>query len=507
MFGDYEAQRHWQEITLNLPIEKWYTNTTDNDLQYWGLDYPPLTAYHSFALGYIADKINSSYVKLHESRGISSEDHKYFMRLTVLCADIFVYVPSLIYFVLTDNREETAKGEFSIFSFRKKHIVLLNMLMYPGLILIDHGHFQYNCASLGLFIGAVTAILRNSFIIGSFLFVAALNYKQMELYHALPIFFYILGKYSPLKRRFWLSHLRMLLCISFAVVVTFAIMWLPFLRNVETFTNVIYRLFPVARGVFEDKVANIWCAVNVLYKLQNGFTNQQLAKICLAVTTFAALPSCVNVYRTPEKGKFIISLINCSLAFFLFSFQVHEKSILLVAIPVLLHFRDDPFPCFWFLIVSQFSMLPLFIKDGLYVAYCATIIFYFSLTFWSCPDIFSYDVYNVDSKQSIHAATSGRQIKMKLRNNKNTSVFAKVKQDVSHYCKNRFDTLLNYDLYFWIIVLFYSSVLGIIILSVVSGFLNPPNKYPDLFALLVSMYSCGHFIIFYLYFNYKQLCA
>ncbi|XP_076665114.1 putative dolichyl pyrophosphate Man9GlcNAc2 alpha-1,3-glucosyltransferase [Andrena cerasifolii] len=506
MFGDYEAQRHWQEITLNLPIKKWYTNTTDNDLQYWGLDYPPLTAYHSFALGYIAEKINSSYVRLHESRGISSEDHKYFMRLTVLCADIFVYVPSLIYFVFTDNREETARGEFSIFSLRKKHIVLLNMLMYPGLILIDHGHFQYNCASLGLFIGAVTAMLRNSFIIGSFLFVAALNYKQMELYHALPIFFYILGKYSPLKRFCW-SHLRMLLCISFAVVVSFAIMWLPFLRNVETFTNVIFRLFPVARGVFEDKVANIWCAVNVLYKLQGGFANQQLAKVCLAITTFAALPSCVNLYRTPEKEKFIISLINCSLAFFLFSFQVHEKSILLVAVPVLLHFRDDPFPCFWFLIVSQFSMLPLFIKDDLYVAYCATIIFYFCFTFWSCPDIFSYDVYNVNSKQSINAATSERQIKMKLRNNKNKSVFAKVKQDVSFYCRNRFDTLLNYDLYFWIIVLFYSSILGIIILSIVSGFLNPPNKYPDLFALLVSMYSCGHFIIFYLYFNYKQLCT
>jgi hypothetical protein len=24
MFGDYEAQRHWQEITLNLPVKQWY---------------------------------------------------------------------------------------------------------------------------------------------------------------------------------------------------------------------------------------------------------------------------------------------------------------------------------------------------------------------------------------------------------------------------------------------------------------------------------------------------
>ena len=51
MFGDYEAQRHWQEITVNLPIQDWYQNTTDNDLMYWGLDYPPLTAYHSWIVG------------------------------------------------------------------------------------------------------------------------------------------------------------------------------------------------------------------------------------------------------------------------------------------------------------------------------------------------------------------------------------------------------------------------------------------------------------------------
>lgn len=42
MHGDYEAQRHWMEVTVNLPVGDWYRNTTDNDLQYWGLDYPPL---------------------------------------------------------------------------------------------------------------------------------------------------------------------------------------------------------------------------------------------------------------------------------------------------------------------------------------------------------------------------------------------------------------------------------------------------------------------------------
>ena len=46
MHGDFEAQRHWMEITAHLPISSWYFY----DLQYWGLDYPPLTAYHSWVL-------------------------------------------------------------------------------------------------------------------------------------------------------------------------------------------------------------------------------------------------------------------------------------------------------------------------------------------------------------------------------------------------------------------------------------------------------------------------
>lgn len=49
LFGDYEAQRHWMELTIHLPVKQWYTY----DLQYWGLDYPPLTAYVSWICGQV----------------------------------------------------------------------------------------------------------------------------------------------------------------------------------------------------------------------------------------------------------------------------------------------------------------------------------------------------------------------------------------------------------------------------------------------------------------------
>ncbi len=50
-FGDFEAQRHWMEITVNTPIREWYKQTKVNDLTWWGLDYPPLSAYWAFITG------------------------------------------------------------------------------------------------------------------------------------------------------------------------------------------------------------------------------------------------------------------------------------------------------------------------------------------------------------------------------------------------------------------------------------------------------------------------
>lgn len=72
MFGDYEAQRHWMEITLNLPVKEWYRNSTANDLSYWGLDYPPLTAYQSYFHGIFLKLIDPASISLFTSRGYES---------------------------------------------------------------------------------------------------------------------------------------------------------------------------------------------------------------------------------------------------------------------------------------------------------------------------------------------------------------------------------------------------------------------------------------------------
>uniref|UniRef100_A0A8C1TQX1 Alpha-1,3-glucosyltransferase n=1 Tax=Cyprinus carpio TaxID=7962 RepID=A0A8C1TQX1_CYPCA len=239
MFGDYEAQRHWQEVTYNLPVHEWYFNTTNNDLNYWGLDYPPLTAYHSLVCAYVAKLLNPEWVELHASRGYESHSHKLFMRATVLFTDILIYIPAVLLYCFY----------FCDGSSKQKVATALCILLYPGLILIDYGHFQYNSVSLGLALWGILGLGLGWDLFGSLAFTLALNYKQMELYHSLPFFCYLLGKCikQGLTRRGFFQLAK----ISLTVLVTFALCWMPFLSDPKQPLQVLHRLFPFGRGLFE----------------------------------------------------------------------------------------------------------------------------------------------------------------------------------------------------------------------------------------------------------------
>jgi len=90
--GDYEAQRHWMELTLHLPIGEWYWY----DLEYWGLDYPPLTAYVSYLCGVGSSVlVGPDTVALYESRGYEDSTHKAYMRATVWILDLVLYFPAV----------------------------------------------------------------------------------------------------------------------------------------------------------------------------------------------------------------------------------------------------------------------------------------------------------------------------------------------------------------------------------------------------------------------------
>lgn len=473
MFGDFEAQRHWQEIVVNLPIADWYTNTTDNDLMYWGLDYPPLTAYHTYIVGRVAQYINPKFVALHESRGLTDDSHKHFMRSTVLIADLLLYLPA----ILICCRMISTKNWFKCDE-RLNSLYVAVAVLYPGQILIDNGHFQYNNISLGLAAMAIVFVLRNQNIVAAIFFTLSLNYKQMELYHALSFFVYLLAQCFKLssKKMHFVDGLKRLTKLGAVVLLTFAALWLPWLGSVQSALQVLHRIFPLARGVFEDKVSNVWCIVNVAIPLREKFSNDQMAVVCLTCTLASILPSLIHLFRRPDQKTFLLSLINSSLAFFLFSFQVHEKSILLATLPITLFFPLDPLLCLWFLQVATFSMLPLLVRDGLLLAFIALNAFYLLL---------------IKLLTEVPTHRKEKIVESKI------DVLKLARIQPIHSNSSFFDNLK-----LW---LFYLSLCGQIVLSICLIWVAPPAQLPHIFPLLISAFCCVHFTFFFLCFSYKQL--
>lgn len=448
MYGDYEAQRHWMEITTNLPAKDWYTNTTDNDLQYWGLDYPPLTAYHMKALGLISKNINNSWVKLHESRGFESPEHKIFMRLSVLIPDVIIYSTGLIYyFTKTKSCPNKIDSKNRIVSGIE---ALLWTLWYPGQILIDHGHFQYNCIFMGMTVWSMIAIEFGHHFIAAIIFTLALNYKQMSLYYALPFFWYIFSS-NVRKRPIWKGFLSIIMT-GILVICTTALCFIPYLNDMKTTMSVIERLFPFQRGIYEDKVANFWYCLSLAIKMKNLYSIDKLLQFSLIATLAASLPCGIHLLLRPTIRNFKYSLVNTSLAFFLFSFQVHEKTILVPALPVLLLYREHPHLSSWFTIISTYSLHPLLIKDGLNIPY-------FSL---------------MTIMIIIATLTTTR-----------------------HQDQHKVWHILRFMSFMSIYHCLISSVCGIA--------LKKPDRYPDAYIVYSALYSFAHFIMFLIYFNYIQL--
>lgn len=192
----------------------------------------------------------------------------------------------------------------------QKVVVFGVLLSQPALLLIDHGHFQYNSISLGFTLWGIAALLQDKDVLGSVAFSLALNYKQMELYHSLPFFCYLLGKSKAKKNPF-----LFIVKLGFAVILTFCVCWIPFFLSDGSagVLQVLARVFPFNRGIYEDKVASFWCSVSVFVKVRSLVPGGVLVSVSVVMTLLAALPSLWNLLQNPTPHKFLMSLVSVSL--------------------------------------------------------------------------------------------------------------------------------------------------------------------------------------------------
>ena len=145
-------------------------------------------------------------------------------------------------------------------------------------------------------------------------------------------------------------------------IVSFVMVFLPFLPPLASSTAILdplTRIFPFSRGLFEDKVANFWCASNVLFKWRVWLSREALVKFSAVLTALGFLPSVIGLiyygFKTGQNGGSQVNgdkksdvppvpflsllpyaLLTSSMSFFLFSFQVHEKTILVPLLPLTL---------------------------------------------------------------------------------------------------------------------------------------------------------------------------
>lgn len=220
----------------------------------------------------------------------------------------------------------------------------------------------------------------------------------MSLYFAPAIFFYLLGRcFTDTKQ--WLQKFTIL---GTTVLTTFSILWWPFLlfgppdtTILQRFFHVLQRIFPFQRGLFEGKVSNLWCALSVRpFSIRKRLPQDIQPLMALFVTLFLILPACYKLFCIGKRGEgnthdqrlVLWGMASTALAFFLASFQVHEKSLLMALAPISLLYWSDITFVQWFSIMGTWTLWPLMQVDRLEAAYFCTLLIFGSLCSMSIED-------------------------------------------------------------------------------------------------------------------------
>lgn len=282
------------------------------------------------------------------------------MRATVLVSEYLIYIPAIVIFLRRYSRLEGV-------NIWESSIALVAILMQPGTILVDHGHFQYNTVMLGFAVATLSSMVAGRPLWGCVFFVGALGFKQMALFYAPAIFAYLLGICISPK-----INIVRFLAIALTTVAAFVVLLLPFLLGVAydahkgfsydsldtpflssgwfttpwntsawyyplvlELAQSVHRIFPFSRGLFEDKVANIWCTIHIVHKLHR-YPIELLQRLALVATSVTILPPCLIIFFKPKRQLLPLAFAAVAWGFFLCSYQVHEKNVLLPLMPMTL---------------------------------------------------------------------------------------------------------------------------------------------------------------------------
>ena len=240
---DFEVHRNWLAITNSLPFSEWYYEKTSE----WTLDYPPFFAYFEWILAHVARLVDPAMVRVFNLE-YDSWQTIYFQRATVIISEL------VLVFALQAFIESTPLS-----SKRASQVAALSIILSPGLMIIDHIHFQYNGFMYGILIWSlVLARCKSTLLSSGLVFAALLCFKHIYLYLAPAYFVFLLRAYCLSTKSIF--RIRFLNCTKLGVglVAIFAAALGPF-AFMGQIPQMLSRLFPFSRGLCHAYWApNIW---------------------------------------------------------------------------------------------------------------------------------------------------------------------------------------------------------------------------------------------------------
>ncbi|KAH9611801.1 hypothetical protein KSS87_010624 [Heliosperma pusillum] len=363
----------------------------------------------------------------------------------------------------------------------------------PGLLIVDHMHFQYNGFLLGLLMLSISALVEGRDLVGGFLFAVLLCFKHLFAVAAPVYFVYLLRHYC---RGGLIKGFGRLVAMGTAVLAVFVAAFGPFVYY-DQMRQVIQRMFPFGRGLCHAYWApNFWVfyimADKVLAFLLRrvGFNVERPAAsftgglvgesspfavlpqispmVTFVMVLLAMSPCLVKAWKNPQPSKIARWIAYAYTCGFLFGWHVHEKAALHFVIPlaiVAIESVSDAKHYFLLSTVSCYSLFPLLFEAREYPIKVTLLVLHCILMWSGFSSLFSGESSSDSSKGSQKKGD-------KLRPDNNTvSSSDKGKFDIGWICK--------------------SYLLGLVVVETWGQFLHPiilGDKLPFLPLMSISVY-------------------
>jgi alpha-1,3-glucosyltransferase len=372
---DFDVHRNWLAITRHLPVKEWYYDNV-NGTTVHTLDYPPMFAFWEYAISnnpltqYLVDvnMLDERCLQLlPDTDNAPSIACVTFHRSTVIISDIVLWWGAWV--VSTSG---SVDGTTQIMQLSTFPTSFLLTVFHPGLLWLDHVHFQYNGILFGIFLASLGYLMQannnsnspdqrkyhTSHWKAAILFALLLTMKHLFLTLAPFYFVYLLRRYCLQKVPTTVSQqqqqehnnktsppppqLQPLHLVTLGMFTGITLL-VPFLLFLKQMPQLLSRLFPFGRGLVHNYwAANVWALYSLVEKVMGMVGVSSLpsvpASVCAVLLLLSLLPGLYwGAWKAAvehDNQRLVLAVVYSAMSSFQLGFHVHEKAILNAVIPM-----------------------------------------------------------------------------------------------------------------------------------------------------------------------------